>query len=179
MRQKGFIITIQSNSTRTEVASTWRRRKHTTVQRVACYWREPNSGTEGITLVCPMAQFQLQDSFMFWMVREKTFFLLPLLNQMTFNAIFSSSGFKGEHPAAKYTSAATSCFSHSVIPCTTLLLLFHHCRTSAILARLSWLLWICARRAVKWNWCSDEASTLASLTHPCSTFIFFLFFFVL
>lgn len=58
----------------------------------------------------------------------------------------SASGFvhvlNGEHPAAKYTSgAALSCFSQSVVPCTTFLLLFHHCRTRRVVnfffARLS------------------------------------------
>lgn len=93
MRQKGFIITIQSNSTRTEVASTWRQRRHTMVQRVACCWRELSSGMAGITHACPTVLFQLRDMFTFWMVRwerEKTFFLFAKMcsNLMTFNTIF-------------------------------------------------------------------------------------------
>ncbi|KAG5682156.1 hypothetical protein PVAND_011528 [Polypedilum vanderplanki] len=43
----------------------------------------------------------------------------------------SASGFvhvlNGEHPAAKYTSNAVTCFSNSItVPCTTFLLLYHH-----------------------------------------------------
>lgn len=58
-------------------------------------------------------------------------------NSMTFNAIFCSA--PGEHPAAKYTSGASlsSCFSHSVVPCTTFLLLYHHCRTRIAVTFLS------------------------------------------
>lgn len=90
---KGFIITIQSNSIRTEVASTWRRRKLMTVQRVGYCWRALSSEMVATTAAIPMALFQLRDSFMCWMVSD----ILTLLfihvvtchsNSMEFNAIF-------------------------------------------------------------------------------------------
>lgn len=148
---KGFIITIQSNSIPTGVASTWRRRRHTMERRVDYYWRALNFEMVVTTAAIPWALYPLQDLFMCWMVSDTfTVLFIHVCERhsilMDFNTIFIFflTSKTGEHPAAKYTSGASlSCFSQSVVPCTTFLLLYHHCRTRKVVnffARLSWLL---------------------------------------
>jgi hypothetical protein len=80
---KGFIITIQSNSIRIEVASTWRRRKHTMERQVDCFWRAHNFEMVATIPAIRLEQFPRRDLFMCWMVSDTlTLYSYMVLNDM-------------------------------------------------------------------------------------------------
>lgn len=182
---KGFIITIQSNSIRIEVASTWRRRRLMMVRQVDCFWRALNFEMVATTVAIPKALFPRRDLFMYWTVSDTlTLYSFMLSNLMELNAIFS--------PFFCIQKRRTSGGKVYERRCTLLLFTQRHSlhHIPAVVSSLSngencqllcpiklTTIKMCMSCAVKWNWCSEEASN-SRFIHSSMFFVFFSFFIV-